>query len=58
MTGPGTARVVMFYRAECPLCPEWKPEERKDSGDAHGDRRLHDLGHIVTDVTPKKGGRR
>jgi hypothetical protein len=56
MTAPGDATVGIWYRAACPRCPEWKPEYRTSSEDAHTDRRLHNLTHITSDI--RKGGKR
>jgi hypothetical protein len=57
MTAPGDATVGIWYRAACPRCPEWQPEYRTSSEDAHTDRRLHNLTHITSDIR-KGGGKR
>jgi hypothetical protein len=56
MTAHGVVVVGLFYRAECLRCG-WLGEERKDSEDAHGDRRLHQLAHVTDDIR-KGGGKR
>lgn len=58
MAAPGNAVVDILYRARCPRpdC-KWRGEPRTDSAEAHSDRRLHDLGHITSDIR-KGGGKR